>query len=182
MLKNFDTDIKLIKEYFACSFEGFNSGLFYFDDCGCCINKGDSPAHFLISRNALHKVSDVECFIKDCHKALKTDGHLIISDIITDIEDAFLNTAEFARDNTHVRFYTVQEIVDHVNGLFRLEYYRLMRHTISLKEYSFSADLLKKFPENIQKDLIFMRNDSGELLNFKPKAGIFIFRALPQTE
>lgn len=180
MLKNFDTDIKFIRGHFARSFEGFNSGLFYFDDCGCSIDKGDSPACFLISRNALHKVSDVECFIKDCHKALKTDGHLIISDIITDIEDAFLNTAEFARDNTHVRFYTVQEIIDHVNGLFRLEYYRLMRHTVRLEEYSFSVDLLKKFPENIQKELKFMRNDSGEILNFTLKVGIFIFRAFPQ--
>lgn len=218
MFEELDKDLKLIKEYFAETAFAVTADVSWSGDEAldslkgaegfACVKKGGPESgHYknmvcgpdlaglavnfadcLIWRNALHSAADPEAFIKACRRSLKAGGYLVISDTVTDAEDAFLNAAEFVRDENHVRFYTVGEITGWAEGLFRLEYYRRVEKVMSLETWKGGSaassgvlnGMLEKFPEEIKKELNFARDASGELLGFTLKTGLFIFRALPE--
>lgn len=218
MFEELNNDLKLVKEYFAettfdmvadaaylsddaldslkgmdgvaCVKEGGPSGSKYNNVlCGDDL-KGLAPksADCLIVRDALCRVSDPASYIACCRGAVKDGGFFVICDTVADIEDSYLNAAEFRRDNGHVRFYTVKEVAGWTEGLFSLGYYKRAEKVMSLETWKGGSavslqelvSILEKFPESVRKELNFVRGGSGDLLGFTMKRGVFIFRALPE--
>lgn len=147
----------------------------------------DKSADCIILRKASYKIGNPKEFIKICSTKLKDNGFFVLCATITDVEDAFLNTLEFKKNNNHIRFYTVKEILDFSSDIFKLEFYKEVEKVISINTWlaDSSIDLeearkdFEKFPENIKKSLKFTYGISGDLLGFSLKTGLFIFKLLP---
>lgn len=217
MFEELNNDIKIIKQYFmektinvavdafyqsdealegikgvkdiACVFAGGNESKKY-QNVLC--NKPldaieDKSADCIILRNASYKIGNPKDFLKTCAEKLKDDGYFVLCAIVTDKEDAYLNTIKFNQDRNHVRFYNVAEIIDFTGQYFRLEFYKNVEQVISLNTWLSGSDKdidevranFEKFPENIKKDLKFTYGVSGDLLGFTLKTGLFIFKLLP---
>ncbi|MGA1862155.1 class I SAM-dependent methyltransferase [Deferribacter thermophilus] len=139
-------------------------------------------------RIALHHFKKPSKFFEEVYRVLKNNGFFVLIDSIVDIEDAYLNVIEFIRDNTHFRSYTFKEIVEFINGKFRLLNYQLQFKKHDFKEWATrlndDEDYFNKIkeaflslPENI-KDALALEINQGEILSYTDKKGIFIFQKL----
>ncbi len=139
-------------------------------------------------RIALHHFKEPMLFFKEVCRCLKDDGIFVLIDSIVDIDDAFLNCIEYVRDKTHVRSYTIPEILEFSKSMFRLENFKNIykKHNFSewVKRLNNSYDNIKEIenqffdlPERIKKELI-IEFDGHNIVSYTDKKGLFIFRKL----
>ncbi|AEA33755.1 class I SAM-dependent methyltransferase [Hippea maritima] len=136
-------------------------------------------------RIAFHHFKDSIMFFSEIKRVLKNHGFFVLIDSIVDIEDEALNKIEIIRDKTHIRSYTIKEILTLSSG-FRL----LSFHTI-FKKHNFEEwakrlspskshfDMIEKaflrLPEHIKEHLkVEIRN--SRVVSYTDKKGIFIFQ------
>ena len=139
-------------------------------------------------RIALHHFVEPGLFFKEVWRCLVDKGIFVLIDSIVDVEDAYLNCIEYIRDNSHIRSYTMNEIMEFTNNLFRLENYlctykkhnfdewarRLNNSDANVNEVQNEFFIL---PDKIKKELqVVAKKD--KILSYTDKKGVFIFKKL----
>ncbi|MCA1926793.1 MAG: class I SAM-dependent methyltransferase [Calditerrivibrio sp.] len=139
-------------------------------------------------RIAMHHFKNIQHFWFEVHRVLKKNGYFVLIDSIVDIDDAYLNCIEYVRDNSHIRSFSVKEIINFSDGKFRLEDFRnfYKKHDIeewgrrlNPSEYLFQSikEQFKKLPENIKEELGVEEID-GVIRSYTDKKGLFIFKKI----
>jgi ubiquinone/menaquinone biosynthesis C-methylase UbiE len=134
-------------------------------------------------RIAFHHFRKPQEFFTEVRRV--TDGIFVLIDSIIDIDDAYLNSIEYIRDNSHFRSYTVNEILDFAQNKFRL-----LSYTCLFKEHNFSewAKRLKpdhetytkienafvNLPKTMKNELKVVENNN-KIESYIDKKGLFIF-------
>jgi SAM-dependent methyltransferase len=144
----------------------------------------DQTFDLVSCRIAMHHFENPGRFFSESNRVLKDRGILVLVDSIVDVEDGYLNTIEYFRDNTHIRSLTVKEVINYADN------FRLLNYVLTKRKHTFydwakrlNADDEKvkqietKFinlPENIKQELdVCMEN--GKVISYTDKKGIFIF-------
>lgn len=139
-------------------------------------------------RIALHHFVNPKMFFDEVFRVLKSGGYFVLIDSIVDIDDAFLNVLEYLRDNSHIRSYTVKEIINFNSDDFRLEYFVNIYKKHDFKEWVSRLEgtdheiaLVKenflKLPYKIKNELkLEIKGD--EIISYTDKKGVFIFRKI----
>lgn len=73
----------------------------------------------------MHHFENAESFFEVASRVIGQQGVFVLVDSIVDIEDAYLNEIEYFRDNSHIRSYTVSEVLDLNNSEFRLVHFNI---------------------------------------------------------
>jgi len=139
-------------------------------------------------RIAMHHFLNPQGFFDEVHRILTSGGTFVLIDSIVDIDDSYLNTLEYTRDDSHRRSFTVQEILE-MAGLN----FRLINYSCQFKQHNFEEwatrlnpdrqkynDINQAFldlPESIQKELCFVI-ENGKIVSYTDKKGIFIFNSI----
>lgn len=139
-------------------------------------------------RIALHHFVNPKSFFYDVFRVLKSGGYFVLIDSIVDVDDAYLNVIEYLRDNSHVRSYTVKEIINFTHQFFRIEYFINLYKKHDFKEWvtrlgakDYEIDIVMdnflKLPDKIKAELKLEVVDDN-ILSYTDKKGVFIFRKL----
>jgi ubiquinone/menaquinone biosynthesis C-methylase UbiE len=139
-------------------------------------------------RIAMHHFKNAQLFFNEVFRCIQKQGYFILIDSIVDIEDAMLNTIELLRDKTHIRSYTLNEIIDFSKNKFRLENYNIFYKKHNFYEWASrlnnskqNISLVKQkflnLPENIKQELRLEIKDN-ELISYTDKKAIFIFKRI----
>ena len=138
-------------------------------------------------RIALHHFKKPREFFFEVNRVLKRSGYFVLIDSIVDKDDKYLNKIERIRDNTHIKSYTIKEIVN-FSYMFRL----LTFHTI-FKKHDFVewANRLNPTQEEfreVEKAFLDLSEDEkrqlrveikkGRVVSYTDKKGIFIFKKI----
>ncbi len=139
-------------------------------------------------RIALHHFIDPKSFFNEVFRVSKHKGYFVLIDSIVDIDDAYLNVLEYLRDNSHIRSYTVKEIINFIGDNFRLEFFTNIYKKHDFKEWAsrlgatdeeieaLMSNFLK-LPDKI-KDELKLELCGNDILSYTDKKGLFIFRKL----
>lgn len=135
-------------------------------------------------RIALHHFPSPLLFFQEIFRILKKGGYFVLIDSIVDVDDAYLNVIEYFRDNTHIRSYTVKEIIEFAEDFRLINFVQIKRKhkfiewakRLNLKDEKI-LNLKQKFlnlPENIKAELE-LDIDKDEPISYTDKKGLFIF-------
>ncbi len=103
----------------------------------------------VVVSDTLRNCSDVKKLLTDTKSKLQNDGYIILTDIVTDVEDAYLNSFAFLQDNNHVRYYTVKEIISIANECdLYLQHYEQVEETSIYSGESYNS-FIETLPERI---------------------------------
>lgn len=144
----------------------------------------DNVFNLVCCRIAMHHFENPELFFYESGRVLKDRGILVLVDSVVDVEDGYLNTIEYVRDNTHIRSLTVNEIINYAKNFRLLTYLQIRkRHDFYDWAKRLNADYEKikqieskfiELPENIKQELnVCIEND--KVISYTDKKGIFIF-------
>lgn len=135
-------------------------------------------------RIAMHHFLSPVNFFGEVKRTLKDSGFFVLIDSIVDIEDTYLNEIERIRDKSHIRSYTINEILSFANG-FRLINFVQIRKTHNFTEWAYrlnvNDDVVKKIEEKFLKLPPFIKAELGlklvnnKIVSYTDKKGIFIF-------
>lgn len=120
-------------------------------------------------RIALHHFVNPDSFFRETRRILKEKGFLIFIDSVVDVDDAYLNAIEFIRDNTHIRSYTLGEIVEMTESLFRIEYLQNIYKKHHFKEWGMRLNPTDEEFKNIEKEFLNLPEDIRKELHLKVK-------------
>lgn len=154
--------------------------------CGLPFRKGFFD--IVSCRIAMHHFRDPQEFFNEVHRVLTSGGTFVLVDSIVDIDDGYLNSIEYIRDESHKRSYTVNEILDMAGLKFRLINYACQFKQHNFEEWATRLnpdreryDRINRafldLPENIQKELCFVI-ENGKITSYTDKKGIFIFQTI----
>ncbi len=114
-------------------------------------------------RIAAHHFTDVERFLHEAHRVLRTGGILAFEDNIAPADpvlDEFINRIETWRDPTHVRSYTREEWEEGIRGAgFEIREIKSMKRTLDYETWIENQDPPGNVREQIRKQ--FMNPPSG---------------------
>jgi len=144
----------------------------------------DKTFNLVSCRIAMHHFENPELFFSESNRILKDRGMLVLVDSIVDVEDGYLNTIEYVRDNTHIRSLTVNEVINYSKNFRLLNYVQIKRkHNFYDWAKRLNGDNEKvkqieskfiELPENIKQELdVCIKN--GKVISYTDKKGIFIF-------
>ena len=139
-------------------------------------------------RIAMHHFENPDLFFKEVSRVLSPKGVFVLVDSIVDVEDAYLNEIEYFRDNSHIRSYTISEVLDFNHGVLRLVHFNLFEKNHDFHEWAtrLGADkitlsrLEEKFldlPERIKK-LLHIKIIDGKIKSYTDRKGLFIFEKI----
>lgn len=139
-------------------------------------------------RIALHHFVEHIKFFHEAFRVLKMGGYFVLIDSIVDVDDSYLNVIEYLRDKSHIRSYTVKEIISFCSDLFRLEYFVNIYKKHDFKEWvsrlggsDEEIRLIKsnffQLPDRI-KDELKLESVGDNIISYTDKKGVFIFRKL----
>lgn len=139
-------------------------------------------------RIAMHHFENPENFFEETSRVIGQHGVFVLVDSIVDTEDAYLNEIEYFRDNSHIRSYTVSEVLDLNNSELRLVHFNLFNKKHNFYEWGtrLGADnnklkrLEQKFlnlPEKIKK-VLDVKIVDGKVKSYMDKKGLFIFEKI----
>ncbi|MBZ4672748.1 MAG: Methyltransferase type 11 [Deferribacteraceae bacterium] len=144
----------------------------------------DQTFDLVSCRIAMHHFENPELFFSESHRILKDKGILVLVDSIVDVEDGYLNTIEYFRDNTHIRSLTVKEVINYANNFRLLNYVQIKRkHNFYdwAKRLNVDDEKVKQIeakfialPEKIKQELAVCI-ENGRVISYTDKKGIFIF-------
>lgn len=148
----------------------------------------DESLDLVSCRIALHHFRKAKSFFRETSRILKKQGYLVLIDSLVDTEDAYLNTAEYIRDPSHYRSYTLKEIVEMTSGYFRIEFSQLLykKHDFnewakrlkpSKKRLDEIKESFKAFPGHIKEELS-LEIDGENILSYTDKKVVIILRKL----
>ncbi len=140
-------------------------------------NSCDNVENCTVIQDTLRKASNLSHYMHDIAEDLSARSSILISDIVTDVEDARLNSVAFSLDNQHVRYYTTREIINSAAEYeMHLEYYKQVDEVISGDNLLPYKDFINKVPVKIAKNLKAIYNDDGDCTQFSLKRGLFVFK------
>jgi ubiquinone/menaquinone biosynthesis C-methylase UbiE len=136
-------------------------------------------------RIAMHHFLRPVKFFSEVKRTLKDSGFFVLIDSIVDIEDAYLNDIEYIRDKSHIRSYTINEILLFAKG-FRLLNFVQIRKTHDFYEWAYRLNAkdkvvkgiekeFMKLPDLIKNELNLKLDNHNKIVSYTDKKGIFIF-------
>ncbi|ADR19305.1 class I SAM-dependent methyltransferase [Calditerrivibrio nitroreducens] len=139
-------------------------------------------------RIAFHHFSRPILFFDEVYRILKKSGYFVLVDSIVDVDDAYLNTIEYIRDNSHIRSYTVKEIINFCSNFFRLEYFRNIYKKHNFKEWAGRLGADEKDIKCIENSFLELPDEikyelnleivENSIYSYTDKKGVFIFKSL----
>ncbi|MGB9732014.1 MULTISPECIES: class I SAM-dependent methyltransferase [Calditerrivibrio] len=148
----------------------------------------DQSFDLVSCRIAFHHFTMPVLFFDEVYRILKKSGYFVLVDSIVDIDDAYLNAIEYIRDNSHIRSYTVKEIINFGSNFFRLEYFTNIYKKHNFKEWvgrlgadeehiKFVENSFLNLPDDI-KDELKLEIVENRICSYTDKKGVFIFKRL----
>lgn len=148
----------------------------------------DGSFDLVSCRIAMHHFNDIQHFWFEVYRVLKKNGYFVLVDSIVDVDDAYMNCIEYIRDRSHVRSFSVKEIIGFSDGKFRLEDFRNFYKKHNIEEWgrrlNISEDLFQSLkeqfrglPENIKEELR-LEEMGGDIISYTDKKGLFIFKKI----
>ncbi len=161
------------KNIVMCNAENLPFKNFIFDIVGC--------------RIALHHFIKPKNFFLETHRVLKDAGYLVLIDSIVDTDDEYLNKIEKIRDTTHIKSYSIKEILD-FSYMFRLVTFHTIfkKHNFNewakrlnptQKEFKRIEDAFLELPKEAKIQLK-VEIENGKVVSYTDKKGIFIFKKI----
>ncbi len=139
-------------------------------------------------RIALHHFKHPHTFFQEAGRVLKQTGFLIVVDSVVDKDDAYLNTIEFIRDSSHIRSYTIKELVEMFAGKFRCEFQKIIYKKHDFDEWAkrlmpseIRLNKIKNSFLNLPKHMKYELNletNGDKILSYTDKKIILILRKL----
>lgn len=175
-----NNDIKLIVKYFKDKPLEKVLDITNTSDTLCSMLSVDEVAteniDIAISKDGLHLVSNIKGLLEDTANVTVQGGYLVISDIVVDIEDARLNSYQFALDSKHIRYYTVREIVAIAseNG-YSLQLFQQIDEPVDVSQNKQYSRFINKASANITNKLTAV-GETGRYTSFSLKRGVFVFK------
>lgn len=157
----------------------------FFDKGFFCVSKADfcniKNSDALSLSNILCGETSLKKTVAAINDTVKKGGFLRLSEVVTDVEDAYLNALEFKRNRSHGRFYTVKEIVSAFENSFALVSFETSLYQVDVDELVNGSEISKdefiaavnKFPQDV-KDKVF----DEELGCVCFSVGTFIFKKI----
>ncbi|MCD8568659.1 MAG: class I SAM-dependent methyltransferase, partial [Geovibrio sp.] len=148
----------------------------------------DNTFDIITCRIAMHHFRNPHSFFREAKRVLRPLGWMIVIDNVVDVEDSYLNVIEYIRDSTHIRSYTLEEILG-----FAGEDFRLIDYSCIFKKHDFPEwagrlaegpeaverieNAFKELPDSIQKELE-VEKTYGKISAYTDKKGFFVFRSV----
>ncbi len=148
----------------------------------------DNTFDIITCRIAMHHFRNPHSFFREAKRVLRPLGWMIVIDNVVDVEDSYLNVIEYIRDSTHIRSYTLEEILG-----FAGEDFRLIDYSCIFKKHDFPEwagrlaegpeaverieNAFKELTDSIQKELE-VEKTYGKISAYTDKKGFFVFRSV----
>ncbi|WP_025209822.1 methyltransferase domain-containing protein [Hippea sp. KM1] len=136
-------------------------------------------------RIALHHFKNPQMFFSEVRRVLIDGGFFVLIDSIVDIDDAHLNRIELLRDKTHIKSYTIKEIINFSDGFRLLSFHTIFKEhnfdewasrlSPSKKQLEAIKEAFLNLPENIKRHLR-LKIENGRIVSYTDKKGVFIFQ------
>ena len=140
----------------------------------------------VLCKKVLHHLQNLQIINDEILRILKYKGYFFLIDIIVDDEDAYYNCASYLRNKEHIRYYTVNEILDFFKESFRLILYHYN------KEETFFSEWLKNCDKNVKNEIessflnmpfkirkaLEVKIQGNNCLSFFRKEGYFLFQRI----
>lgn len=156
-----------------------------------CMKDNNMINHYLDVRNInkdnvtyskymLYKEKDIKTYLANLFNSAKPNDVIVITEAVVYEEDAFINSAVSVYDKEHIRYYTVNEVLDIAKKYGRLNYFLQFKEVMSMEHMEDNSkksefiSLLKALPEHIQK-AINITYENNEIINYEQNIGIYIF-------
>ena len=155
----------------------------------CRLPFKDSVFDIIGCRIALHHFKKPKEFFFEINRVLKCSGYFVLIDSIVDIDDGYLNNIERIRDKTHIKSYTIKEIVE-FSYMFRLLTFQTIfkkhdfvewagRLNPTQKEFKATEQAFINLPEEAKRQLK-VEIKKGRVVSYTDKKGIFIFEKIKE--
>lgn len=144
-----------------------SDGFTLFDNSSDKIN----TAQKILISNTLESQFSLNKFIERFSKLTPRCEELIVIERIVDIDDTFTNTVQFLLDKSHIRFFTVNEIVSEFSKRFFMNEYKS-----HIEEISISNDKLQSI--EVQRELSNISEGVRKFIDFKQGQSAIKFRKI----
>ena len=144
----------------------------------------DESIELVLCRKVLHHLQNIQIAKNEIARIIKQNGYFYLIDIIVDLEDAYYNCASYFRNRNHIRYYSVNEILDLFRYNFRLVLYYCKKEEVMFSNWLKNCNnedkvliesTFLKMPNKIKKD-IALEISKNNCINFFRKEGYFIFQ------
>jgi len=153
----------------------------------CRLPFKDSVFDIVGCRIALHHFKRPKEFFFEVDRVLKYNGYFVLIDSIVDTDNKYLNKIERIRDKTHIKSYTVKEIIN-FSHIFRLLTFHTIFKRHDFVEWANRLNPTQREFEAIEQSFIDLPEDAkaqlrveiknGRVVSYTDKKGIFIFEKI----
>ncbi len=186
----FEADLKVICDPSINMLKVARSHFGLTDAVSCVAEKmpfADGSFDIVICRIALHHFKNPRLFFAESRRVMRNNALLVLVDSLVDLEDEYLNKLELMRDETHVKSYTLSEILSFASG-FRLLEFHLFHKKHDFEEWAYRVSLdperfnelneaFLSLPDEIKR-LLRVEVKNARVISYTDRKGLFIFERI----